>query len=258
MLVFVAAGDASAAAAPSPGAEDDFTVRIAGERAAVDLVDYEVAPDLVDVARRHAEEMARQDRLFHNPRLARDVRNWESVGENVGTGESVADIHRAFMESSTHRSEILNRRFTQVGVGVVERDGLIWVAQVFRKPTSPAPSPAPAAPVATTGTTRRPPVEATTLPPPTTTSSTSTTTAALATTAPTAVASPEPTIPSEADGSTLARAPSVGASSVRLRSTPTAREVTFPMAAASVLLVLVVGALAVQVAAETRRPAGIA
>lgn len=255
MLVFVGAGDASAAADPSPGAEDDFTVRIAGERAAVGLADYEVAPDLVDVARRHAEEMARQDRLFHNPRLARDVKNWESVGENVGTGESVADIHRAFMESSTHRSEILNRRFTQVGVGVVERDGLVWVAQVFRKPTSPAPSPAPAAPAATTKTTTRPPVEATTLPPPTTTS---TTTAALATTTPTAIVSPESTIPSEAVASTLARAPSVAASSVRLNSTPTVRDVTFPVAAASALLVLVVGALAMQVAAETRRPAGVA
>lgn len=262
MLLLLAIAGTAAAADPSPVAEDDFTARIAGERANAGLAGYTVAPDLVDVARRHAEEMARQDRLFHNPRLATEVKNWESVGENVGTGESVADIHRAFMESSTHRSEILNRRFTQVGVGVVERDGLVWVAQVFRKPTAPASAPAPApapapsaspapAPRASTTTTDRPVVAPTQLLAPTTST---TTTPVATTTTSTSPAVPDPTAPAAND----ARVTSVAGSSVRSRSKLTVRDVTVPITAASGLLVLVVGALALQVGAESRRAAGVA
>jgi len=258
-LLFVGAG--AAVAETSPGAEDDFVARIANERVTAGLAGYAVAPDLVDVARRHAEEMARQDRLFHNPRLATDVKDWDSVGENVGKGATVAEIHRAFMESSTHRSEILSRRFTQVGVGVVERDGVIWVAQVFRQPSSPAPAPAPrrAAPPAATSastTTSTFRVAVITTIAPTVAPTTTTTTTEPAVTTTSTLAASEPTLPFALEVSSPDRPPVAVASSLRPRPTATLRDVTSPMAAASTLLVLVVGALAAQVAVESRRTAG--
>ena len=267
-LLFVGAG--AAVAETSPGAEDDFVARIANERVTAGLAGYAVAPDLVDVARRHAEEMARQDRLFHNPRLATDVKDWDSVGENVGKGATVAEIHRAFMESSTHRSEILSRRFTQVGVGVVERDGVIWVAQVFRQPSSPAPEPAPAPrraapPAATSASTTTTTTKKTTTTfrvavvttiAPTVAPTTTTTTTEPAVTTTSTLAASEPTLPFALEVSSPDRPPVAVASSLRPRPTATLRDVTSPMAAASTLLVLVVGALAAQVAVESRRTAG--
>ena len=145
-------GIGALAANPSSDHEAGFVGRIGDERAAAGLAGYAVAPDLVDVARRHAEEMRRQQRLHHNPRLGEDVQGWQSVGENVGVGSSVEAIHEKLMASPSHRDNILSGRFTEVGVGVVVDDGGdLWVVQVFRLPQSspppaaPAPEPAPPA-----------------------------------------------------------------------------------------------------------------
>jgi hypothetical protein len=130
------------AASPSEDVEAGFVGRIGDERAAAGLGGYVVAADLVDVARRHAEEMRRQQRLHHNPNLAGDVQNWQAVGENVGVGSSVEAIHQKFMESPSHRDNILSARFTEVGVGVVVDGPDLWVVQVFRLPKSAEPAPA--------------------------------------------------------------------------------------------------------------------
>jgi uncharacterized protein YkwD len=38
------------------------------------------------------------------------------------------------MASAPHRANILDRDYTQVGVGAIVRDGRVWVAEVFRRP----------------------------------------------------------------------------------------------------------------------------
>ncbi len=266
LLSVVVLALAPATAAPTPEAEDDFVARIAGERAAVGLPAFALSADLVAVARRHSEDMARGDRLYHNPRLATEVQNWDAVGENVGTGETVESIHLAFMESATHRSEILSTRFTEVGVGVVVRDGVVWVTQVFRRPSStrsvPAPGPVAAAPPPTTTIPRasRSPLPTTAAPE----------AAPAPTTLPVPVAAPPPTTAIEllgplesleTDGVDATRPErSVEGASVRsqthARPAPL-REVTTPVGAAAALLVAVVGALVSQVAVESRRTAGV-
>lgn len=140
VLVTAVAALAGVAQAGAPGTtpQDDesvFVASIARERSAHGLAGYAVAEDLVAVARGQAADMARQDRLYHNPDLTREVRRWQSVGENVGVGMTVGAIHDELMASSTHRREILSTRFTEVGVGVAHgSDGTIWVSQVFRLP----------------------------------------------------------------------------------------------------------------------------
>ena len=158
------------AAHAGPG-ESEFTSRANAERSSRGIRTYAVRSDLVAVARRHAARMAAKGSIYHNPNLAGEVSGWQAVGENVGMGGDVASIHQAFMNSSGHRANILDRGFTEVGMGTAtDSQGRLYVTQVFRTPdgsatAAPAPTqprpvvqqPAPTrrTPVATRPTVRR-------------------------------------------------------------------------------------------------------
>ena len=124
----------------------DFVAAINGARASAGLPGLAVAGDLAAVAQGQAQRMAASGTLYHNPNLATEVTGYRLAGENVGYGPSTSAIHAAFMASPPHRANILNTRYTQVGVGVVvDGGGVTWVAEVFRQPLS-APAPVPVAP----------------------------------------------------------------------------------------------------------------
>jgi uncharacterized protein YkwD len=125
---------APSANAAATNAEDVFTARINQARAAQGLPRLATRPHLVAVARDWAARMAGQSKLYHNPRLTSDVDNWRWVGENVGYGPDAPTIHVAFMRSPGHRANILDRDYSEVGVGAVVRNGRLWVAEVFRQP----------------------------------------------------------------------------------------------------------------------------
>lgn len=118
------------------GDESGFVSRINAERSQRSLRTLVWSEELAQVARRHSQRMANEDHLHHNPNLRYEVGNWEVLGENVGYGPGVGDLHQAFMNSQSHRANILDSVYTQVGVGTVWRDGTLWVTQVFRKPQS--------------------------------------------------------------------------------------------------------------------------
>ena len=96
-------------------------------------------PELGKASRSHTHGMANQARLYHTPdgRLGEKVTNWLVLGENVGVGNSVDELHDAFMDSAPHRENIMYSRYTYVGVGVVERDGRMWVTVTFEGRTDP-------------------------------------------------------------------------------------------------------------------------
>lgn len=124
--------------------EGDFVARINQERAAQGLATLSVAGDLVAVARSHSGRMAGAGELYHNPNLGGDVANWQTVGENVGRGASVGELHGAFMASPSHRDNVLDDDWSQIGVGVaVASDGRVYVTEVFRQPAGSAPAPEP-------------------------------------------------------------------------------------------------------------------
>lgn len=133
-LAALLTGAITAPPASASTTEASFVARINHARAAHGLPRYHVRSDLVAVARAQARRMADRDVLYHNPHLTQDVRYWVWVGENVGYAPDAAGLHQAFMRSPGHRSNILDRDFTQVGIGAVYRDGRLWVAEVFRKP----------------------------------------------------------------------------------------------------------------------------
>jgi uncharacterized protein YkwD len=81
----------------------------------------------------HSRVMAHRGYLFHTASLAKQLKgiHWSIAGENVGSGGDVDVLFDAFMDSAPHRKNILRASFRRVGIGIVERDGSLWVTMVF-------------------------------------------------------------------------------------------------------------------------------
>ena len=133
-LAVLVTGAAMAQPAAASGTEAAVTSKINSARSARGAHRLVTRSDLVRVARAQAQRMASRNLLYHNPRLAQEVRNYRWVGENVGYGPDVSRVHNAFMASPGHKSNLLDRDYTEVGVGAVWRGDRVWIAQVFRKP----------------------------------------------------------------------------------------------------------------------------
>jgi uncharacterized protein YkwD len=127
-------GTLTAQSASATTVEDTFTAKLNYARATRGIPRLHTRAILTEVAREQANRMADRNTLYHNPSLTTDVPHWRWVGENVGYGPDAITIHVAFMQSPGHRANILDRDYTQVGVGAVVRDGRVWVAEVFRRP----------------------------------------------------------------------------------------------------------------------------
>ena len=88
-------------------------------------------------AKDHSSYMASIGRLEHDSlsRIRVEVISGAiGWGENVGrTGSDNAAkrMHQLFMQSPLHRQNILNSRYTHVGVGVVKSGGYVYVTQRF-------------------------------------------------------------------------------------------------------------------------------
>ena len=102
--------------------------REARERRALDLNAL-----LSRYAKRHSQAMADRGELFHTTNLAAklDGLDWSLGGENVGVGPSLPELESAFMASTPHRRNILERRFRDAAIGVVESNGSFWVTVIF-------------------------------------------------------------------------------------------------------------------------------
>lgn len=98
------------------------------------LPSYRNSAELARVARAQAMRMATTNRLYHNPALRYAVTNYRWVGENVGYAPDALALEKALMASPSHRANILNRKYTQIGIGAVVVNGRLWVSEVFRQP----------------------------------------------------------------------------------------------------------------------------
>ncbi len=114
-------------------AERDFARKTNAARDAAGVRKLHLDPELSKVARKHAHEMADRNLLHHTPSdvLKRRVTRWKILGENVGQGFSVSSLHTAFMNSTVHRQNILYPSYRHIGVGVVNKNGWMWVTVVF-------------------------------------------------------------------------------------------------------------------------------
>ena len=121
-------------------AERGFVRKMNRSRVAKDLGKLTLDPELSRAAQKHTTEMVASDQLFHTglDRLGRWVTRWTTLGENVGYGGTVASLHKAFMNSATHRANVLLDRYNHVGVSATrDGDGKLWVTIVFESTTDP-------------------------------------------------------------------------------------------------------------------------
>lgn len=106
---------------------------------------------LTAVAQAWANQLAAANVLSHNPALRGQVSDWSVLGENVGMAGDIPTVQAAFMASPPHRANILDPRYTQMGVGsatsIYPSCGckVLWVVVDFRRPTTVAAAAAPKA-----------------------------------------------------------------------------------------------------------------
>ena len=90
-------------------------------------------------ARDHARLLAENAKLSHQfpgeatlpERLGATGARFTISAENVAQTEFLEDVHPALMGSSGHRANILSAGYNAVGIGVVEKQGRIYVTQDF-------------------------------------------------------------------------------------------------------------------------------
>ncbi|MDA0841118.1 MAG: CAP domain-containing protein [Planctomycetota bacterium] len=97
------------------------------------------------VALAHSRDMLETDFFAHDSpstgnlkqRLESANIDFPVAGENLGFASSLSEVNRILFESPGHRANLLNPEFTNVGLGIVNKeDGSFLVTQVFSKPSS--------------------------------------------------------------------------------------------------------------------------
>lgn len=96
-------------------------------------------PHISKVARKHTNEMIDQSALVHTAGsvLGNRVTRWVMLGENIGKGESLKSIQRAFMDSAGHRANVLDSSYKYVGVSAKKHGGKVWTTVVFEASNNP-------------------------------------------------------------------------------------------------------------------------
>jgi hypothetical protein len=140
---------APAGAASDPGAESGFITRTNALRASKGLPGLSVNGTLTAKARGWAEHMAAVGAISHSNLADGAPPEWQRLGENVGRGPSVDAIHNALVASPDHYRNLTDPGFRSVGVGVVNANGTLYVAEVFMESAS-QPAPSTSAPAAAT------------------------------------------------------------------------------------------------------------
>jgi len=86
-----------------------------------------VHPKLQKIARSHSKDMVRRNYFNHNTkgsgrtpaqRAKSAGYRYRAFGENIGSGYNPDAMVKAWMKSSSHRSNILSKKYREIGVGV--------------------------------------------------------------------------------------------------------------------------------------------
>ena len=87
---------------------------------------------LSDFAQDWAEWMAATCTVGHSRTYASaNPYRWRRLAENVGRATSLSAMHNAFMNSTSHRANILNPAFNYSGTGVAKGCGYYFVVHEF-------------------------------------------------------------------------------------------------------------------------------
>ncbi|UZJ24552.1 CAP domain-containing protein [Rhodococcus antarcticus] len=119
---------------------------------------FRLSGGATDVAWRWSAALAAAGTLSRDPSLGADMdadgpSGWSTVGESVANGGTADVVVDAWMASPPHRANILNLRFTVIGVGSVTGAGKTWSITEFADVAdarAPTTTPEGAGPVTTT------------------------------------------------------------------------------------------------------------
>lgn len=105
------------------------------ERVARGLPPLQRSSCLDRVAGDWAVHLALLGQLVHNRGSGAAIGScllWQVIGENIGYDGTVDDLEQAWMESPVHQANILDPKFTQIGVGITTGpNGLLFVVVNF-------------------------------------------------------------------------------------------------------------------------------
>ncbi len=123
------------------------------ERTKKDLPALRPHPLLFKAARAHSANMAKQQKMEHEldgKRPAERVEaagyDWGKVSENIAMAEDgtppLTQIVKEWMESKTHRENLLDKNVAETGLGIARNDkGEIYYTQVFARQRKTKKSP---------------------------------------------------------------------------------------------------------------------
>ncbi|CAN5176285.1 hypothetical protein BH18ACT5_BH18ACT5_01980 [soil metagenome] len=112
-------------------AEADFIGRINGLRGSVSAAALAPNGELNNYARWWARHMADTNNFAHSD-IGSLLNPLTIIGENIAAGGTVAAMFNGLVNSSGHYNNMVETRFTSVGVGVwVDASGRLWTCHVF-------------------------------------------------------------------------------------------------------------------------------
>jgi uncharacterized protein YkwD len=108
------------------------------ERSEAGLPPFAVRDDVGGIAEYHSQDMSNRTALEHNDEYftdaTRDRLSARALGENVAYGPTIEAVHEELMASEPHRHNLLDPRFSVVGIGIVRGPDRWWVTQDFVQP----------------------------------------------------------------------------------------------------------------------------
>ncbi len=126
--------------------ESQLLQLVNAERQKVGAPALRVNAKLAQAAKRQAGDMARNDFLSHTgsdnstirSRIEATRYSWGRIGENVAAGQATPSaVMQSWMNSPGHRANILNRDFTEIGIGYATNRSSQYThywTQVFARP----------------------------------------------------------------------------------------------------------------------------
>jgi uncharacterized protein YkwD len=115
------------------------------ERTKAGLPALKLSLVLSKIARGHSANMAKQGKMEHvldgktpGQRTKEGGYRFDVVAENIAWGEkgfTLAQVMKTWMDSKVHRENILQKEFTEIGIGIgIDAKGKSYYTQLFATP----------------------------------------------------------------------------------------------------------------------------
>ncbi|MEJ2108965.1 MAG: CAP domain-containing protein [Acidobacteriota bacterium] len=130
---------------PLDAGEQEMLAIVNRERTRHGLPALDIDGTLMNLARKHSQEMAEQGFISHEEpsgslqsRMDRIGYHYEVARENVASSQTVVRAHQALLNSPPHKLNLLASDVTHIGIGVVQRPSpcghYLYITQVFAAP----------------------------------------------------------------------------------------------------------------------------